>query len=499
MRRLSIAAAASLSLACIVTISTGASADDANCHVEEGISSSFVWCENDLTKMPEVDRAARLASGPMQSSGSSGDQSIDRPKKRDLPGAPTDPAFDWRNVDGDNWLTPVRDQASCGSCFVFGTLASFESQLKFSTGNPSVDFDLSEQHVIACVPAGNCKGGGIAEEVGLYLRTSGVSDEACYPYAAKDGDCSKKCSDWTSRRVFIERMDFSTLPWAEAEIKSALMQGPVIVNMQVYSDFYGYKSGVYSRGTSAKKEGWHMVTLVGWDDSDKSWIVRNSWGKSWGENGYFKISRNPDCLVFVTGVCFASHVATIQIDPEKTPGVPCLSSTEVKLHATVGETATGTFDISNCGRAGDVKIATTSPSWLTSHIEKPTLAVDESTTVTIEASAAALKAGTHTANLQFKGGPGISTMRVVFDVDPKPEPDPPDPPPPEPSDAGTDLPTTVPVPPDPVDPEPEPSAEAQEAESSSGGGCATAPSSSGFGMCIGLGIAGIWLATRRRR
>ena len=94
--------------------------------------------------------------------------------------------------------------------------------------------------------------------------------------------------------------------------------------MQIYDDFYGYSAGVYHR-SSDNKQGWHIVLLVGWDDSDESWIAKNSWGTDWGMDGYVKLHRDErDCmfdnlsdLTSFSGTCFASHITTFAVTADE--------------------------------------------------------------------------------------------------------------------------------------------------------------------------------------
>ena len=520
--------------------SPAAGAESSNCHTVQGISSSFVWCENDVTRMSPADQQKLVMPSPMQWP----DAPSNPVQTMDLPAAPTDSYFNWHNVDGNDWMTPPRNQKSCGSCFVFGSIAALESQLKVTTDNPLLDIDLSEQAVIACIPVGSCATGGIAEEVGLRLQMYGVPDEACYPYLAEEGNCSDVCTDWKERRVLVESVNISVIPWTEPKLKAQLVLTPIVAQMQVFSDFNGYKSGVYSRSETAEPGGWHIVTLVGWDDSDFSWIVRNSWGSTWGDGGYFKISR-----AFDPKVLFAAHIVHFGIKESQTPGVPCLSASNTKFSAEKGQQGTHEVNVSNCGRLGNVnvKIANGLPSWLTASLDKTNLTVGQVTKLKLVADTTSLKVGTHEADVELRGGPGISTLHVVLDVktpapnldgglpegsdepDAAPEaaaddaasttnapppildgglPESSDEPDAEPEAAPDDAASTTDAPPPitkpadppdasrptPVDPEP--------SDDNSGCGCvvAGARSPSTLWVCLGAfgGALGLWLARRRR-
>jgi C1A family cysteine protease len=196
--------------------------------------------------------------------------------------------FDWRNKNGEDYVTSVKNQGNCGSCWAFAGVATLESQLLISSGNYT---DLSEQIPVSCSSAGDC-GGGTLSGVSNFLRDTGTASESCYPYTITNGNCGNACSGWQSSAYKID--SWSYVVWAETPtvsvIKNALYEsGPLLSAYLVYADFYSYKSGVYSYSWG-KYEGGHAIMIVGWDDFTSSFIVKNSWGTYWGDSGYFKIA-----------------------------------------------------------------------------------------------------------------------------------------------------------------------------------------------------------------
>jgi len=204
--------------------------------------------------------------------------------------------FDWRNVDGISWMTSVKDQGACGSCWAFGTLGSLEAVINIVEDDPTIDMDLSEQFLVSCCDeCGDCSGGYpyLAYE---YIKNNGIPDESCFPYVASNAPCDP-CSDWEDRAWTIT--DWNFVSNDPDSIKLALQTyGPLGVAMRAPDDFLFYKSGIYEPVWSSPE--WdiafpfgqmnHWVTLVGYDDSGEYWIVKNSWGSSWGEAGYGKIA-----------------------------------------------------------------------------------------------------------------------------------------------------------------------------------------------------------------
>jgi C1A family cysteine protease len=224
--------------------------------------------------MEERERVARLnAASPLAMEPPPG-------VALDLPAA-----WDWRDVDGRNYVTPVKHQGDCGSCTAFGTAATVESGLKIALQDPDLDVDLSEAHLYFCYARRDCERGMWPPEPLDAIRDHGVVDESCYPYVGRKQDCNV-CGDANTRLTFIDswRRYVTT---ASMKIWLTSM-GPLIACFSVYSDFRRYRSGVYTQVTG-EYEGGHTVSVIGYDDNDGCWICKNSWGTGWGNNGFFRI------------------------------------------------------------------------------------------------------------------------------------------------------------------------------------------------------------------
>ena len=195
-------------------------------------------------------------------------------------------SLDWRNYNGVNYITPIRDQGTCGSCVCFGLLGTVEGMMNVQAGYENMETDMSEQELLSCGP-GSCNGWNIGDAMN-FMKYTGVSEEKCFPYQANDNiPCSQRCS----RYVFTKRKS-QLWDWAYPYvwgIKDVLLNGPIEVAFDVYQDFMSYTGGVYKH-TWGNYEGGHAVTMVGWNDADSCWICKNSWGSNWGENGYFRIA-----------------------------------------------------------------------------------------------------------------------------------------------------------------------------------------------------------------
>ena len=209
-------------------------------------------------------------------------------------GAPA--TLDWRN-NGGNFVTGVRDQGGCGSCWAFATTAALESAVLRAESTPGIDLNLSEQVLISCGSsgghdAGSCSGGAVYPSYASdYIRDKGLPLETCYPYTASDGSCGSACGTYQTSTYQIANWAYvtTTSPTVSAIRDALVSYGPLATTMDVYHDFYSYTNGVYSY-TTGVYEGGHAVLIVGYNDAGQYFIVKNSWGASWGESGYFKIA-----------------------------------------------------------------------------------------------------------------------------------------------------------------------------------------------------------------
>jgi len=215
-------------------------------------------------------------------------------------------SFCWNGYFGGvNYMTPVKDQGGCGSCWAFASVGAMEAQCQINIGNPGTGIDLSEQNVLSC-SGGSCSGWYLQGTLD-FLKNSGTPDEACDLYTATDSSCgTSRCLDYLSRTYYIT--SWTWISTDTANIKNFLYtHGPVVVWMPVFNDFPWYDAVFwqyyfYGHAPSGQYAG-HFVVIVGWDDqgagtADDYWIVRNSWGTSGGDvnsgyGGYFYMTQDP--------------------------------------------------------------------------------------------------------------------------------------------------------------------------------------------------------------
>jgi hypothetical protein len=174
--------------------------------------------------------------------------------------------------------TPIKNQGSCGSCWAFGTIGAMEAAYKKKYGTT---LDLSEQYLLSCNTLGyGCDGGWFAFAM---CKSPGAILESCFPYKAVDAPCTY-CSNPT--RYYLP--SYGSVSNTVSKIKSAIYTyGSVAAAVYVNSYFQAYSSGVFSGcGTGSVN---HAIVLCGWDDAKGAWLLKNSWGTSWGENGFMWI------------------------------------------------------------------------------------------------------------------------------------------------------------------------------------------------------------------
>ncbi len=195
--------------------------------------------------------------------------------------------FDWRNYNGYDYVTPVKDQGNCGSCWAFSTTAALESNVLITKGAFS---NLSEQILVSCSGAGSCSGGYIDKASNYFINT-GIPDENFYPYTATNGSCANAITGWQNYTDQISNWYWVSVSSPTVDTLKTWLNnyGPLVTTMNVYTDFYYYSGGIYSY-TTGSYVGGHGVLLVGYDDTNQYFIVKNSWGTGWGESGYFRIA-----------------------------------------------------------------------------------------------------------------------------------------------------------------------------------------------------------------
>lgn len=266
--------------------------------------------ENEISKLPPQERSKRL--GLLKKYGQTAPLAPEAVAPEGMVGAPLPPpALDWRSYNGKNYVTPVKNQGSCGSCWAFSSTAALESAALRAIDQPGTNTRLnaSEQIVLDCCDTGDC-GGGYISDAAVFIRDHGITWDACSPYVAHYQGywpCNPHptCSSYPGDNYRITT--FYSVLQNVTSIKNALMTwGPLVTAYKVYTDFYSYHSGVYSYSWGSW-EGNHAVLIVGWDDANSCFIVKNSWGAAWGEKGYFRVAYSEVSSLSVTDFAYDTY------------------------------------------------------------------------------------------------------------------------------------------------------------------------------------------------
>jgi cathepsin C len=243
-------------------------------------------------------------------------------------------SFDWRNVKGQNFVSPIRNQGACGSCYAFASAAMLEARYRILTNNTQTPVFSTQDVMQCCEYSQGCDGGFPYLIAGKYAEDFGMVSETCNPYSQPEPK-PEKCKTKTDCKRYYAT-DYSYVGGYYGACNEPLMRlslvqnGPIAVGFEVYGDFSSYHKGIYHHtgqhdhknfgkmyeqqmnvGTTGKWDPFqltnHAVLLVGYGTDSKSgvdyWIVKNSWGPDWGEQGFFRIRRgNDECGIESLGV-----------------------------------------------------------------------------------------------------------------------------------------------------------------------------------------------------
>uniref|UniRef100_A0A7S0Q0C6 Peptidase C1A papain C-terminal domain-containing protein n=1 Tax=Coccolithus braarudii TaxID=221442 RepID=A0A7S0Q0C6_9EUKA len=216
--------------------------------------------------------------------------------------AATPESMDWRDFS-PSIVTPVKDQGNCGSCWAFASTAVIESHHALYSGTKDL-LVLAPQTLVNCAPnpadcggTGGCEG-SIPELAFNYTSQMGIALESDLPYTAHDEQCDESVKKAVKVSGYV-KLAANSAPELEAALFS---MGPIAVN--VAANWRNYGGGIFSGGCTAINCVLdHVVVATGYAkpsaSSEGYWLIRNSWGASWGEDGYIRLSRKYDETTFL--------------------------------------------------------------------------------------------------------------------------------------------------------------------------------------------------------
>ncbi|XP_029640587.1 cathepsin L1 [Octopus sinensis] len=194
--------------------------------------------------------------------------------------------MDWRQ---HGYVTRVKNQGSCGSCWAFSATGSLEGQVFKKYGRL---ISLSEQELVDCSSSFGTKGcrGGFMNNAFRYIERYGIESERSYPYHAKKQVCK-----YDRRKVVTFVSSYINVNKRERALQVAVAGvGPISAAIDTHSNaFRFYKHGIYKRN-DCNHQANHAILVVGYgtENGQDYWLVKNSWGQRWGDHGYIKMARN---------------------------------------------------------------------------------------------------------------------------------------------------------------------------------------------------------------
>lgn len=228
---------------------------------------------------------------------------ITSPEPKDYLGEGDVPdAWDWRDVNGTNFLTWSRNQhipQYCGGCWAFASTSALSDRISILNKGAWPQVNLAPQHLINCDGGGTCDGGDPGAAYS-FMSQSGIVEESCQPYEAKNGlackPACKTCLGFNETCPVVKAFNlwktsqYGSVRGAKDMKAELFARGPIACSIDATPKLEAYTGGIFSEFNIAPLPN-HIVSVVGYgsDSGTDYWIVRNSWGSYWGESGFFRI------------------------------------------------------------------------------------------------------------------------------------------------------------------------------------------------------------------
>ncbi|KAJ1703378.1 hypothetical protein LUZ63_003157 [Rhynchospora breviuscula] len=228
-------------------------------------------------------------------------------KYANLTTAPT--CVDWRSSGA---VTPVKNQGNCGSCWSFSATGAMEGINKIKTGTL---LSLSEQELVDCdTSCSGCNGGYMDYAFQWVILNGGITTESDYPYTSGSTGTAGSCNYPKTYDYAVSLLSYQDVTtYCESCLKNAVANQPVSVAIEASgSAFQFYQSGIFTGSCGTNLD--HGVLVVGYGPCSTGtayWIVKNSWGTSWGESGYIRMQRNVASTAGLCGIAMEPSYPTM--------------------------------------------------------------------------------------------------------------------------------------------------------------------------------------------
>lgn len=236
------------------------------------------------------------------------------------------PAWHWGDVDGVNYLTQTKNQhipQYCGSCWAQAATSSLSDRIKIARKAAWPDINIAPQVLVSCGPGNGCHGGD-AGAANQWIAENGITDETCSIYVARGHDNGMPCSAisrcetcWPEQGCSLPPtyLTYTVQEYGDVEgegpdrelnmMREIYTRGPISCGICVTEELVAYTGGIFTDTTNATDIN-HDISVVGYgeENGQKYWLIRNSWGTYWGEQGFFRLARGVNSLgIEVEGTC----------------------------------------------------------------------------------------------------------------------------------------------------------------------------------------------------